>query len=43
MSPLNGATLSAAVFTLALVGLVAAALPAWRAATIDPSEAMRAD
>jgi putative ABC transport system permease protein len=42
VSPLNGATLSAAVFTLALVGLVAAALPAWRAATIDPSEAMRA-
>jgi ABC-type antimicrobial peptide transport system permease subunit len=31
------------VFVLALVTLVAAAVPAWRAATIDPIEAMRAD
>jgi ABC-type antimicrobial peptide transport system permease subunit len=43
VSPVNGPTLSAAVAVLALVSLGAAAVPAWRAATIDPHEAMRAD
>jgi putative ABC transport system permease protein len=43
VSPVDGPTLSAAVGVLALVGLGAAAVPAWRAATIDPNEAMRAD
>jgi putative ABC transport system permease protein len=43
VSPVNGPTLSAVVAVLALVALGAAAVPAWRAATIDPNEAMRAD
>jgi predicted permease len=43
VSPVNGLTLSAAVFALALATLAAAAVPAWRAAAIDPIEAMRAE
>jgi putative ABC transport system permease protein len=43
VSPLNGPTLSAAVLAFALVTLLAVSIPAWRAARIDPIEAMRAE
>jgi predicted lysophospholipase L1 biosynthesis ABC-type transport system permease subunit len=43
VSPAHGPALSAAVAVFALVALGAAAVPAWRAAAIDPLEAMRAD
>lgn len=43
VDPLDALTLAAAVGTLAVVALVAAAVPARRAAAIDPIEAMRAD
>jgi predicted permease len=43
VSPLNAATLAAAVAVLAGVALVAAAIPASRAAAIDPIDALRAE
>jgi predicted lysophospholipase L1 biosynthesis ABC-type transport system permease subunit len=43
VDPLDAATLAAAVATLALVALAAAAIPARRAALIDPIDAMRAE
>jgi len=43
VSPLNTVTISAAVIVLALVVMAAAAIPAARAAAIDPIEAMRAE
>ena len=41
--PTDPVTLSAAVVVLALVGIGAAALPAWRAARLDPVSALRED
>ena len=41
VTPTDGATLSASVMVLAAVGLAAAALPAWRAARLDPVAALR--
>jgi putative ABC transport system permease protein len=43
VGPLNTVTISAAVVVLALVVMLAAAIPAARAAAIDPIEAMRAE
>jgi putative ABC transport system permease protein len=43
VSPLDGPTLGAAVLVLAAVSLVAAIVPARRAASIDPIEAIRAE
>jgi predicted permease len=43
VDPLDAGTLAAAVATLAAVALLAAALPARRAAAIDPLETMRAE
>ena len=43
VSPLDALTLTAAVVALVAVGLVAAVVPARRAAAIDPIEAMRAE
>jgi predicted permease len=43
VDPLDAGTLAAAVATLAAVALLAAALPARRAAAIDPIETMRAE
>ncbi|MGE5243679.1 MAG: ABC transporter permease [Betaproteobacteria bacterium] len=43
VGPLDPTTLAGAVLVLALVALAAAAVPAWRASTVDPIEAMRVD
>jgi macrolide transport system ATP-binding/permease protein len=43
VSPMDGPTLGAAVLVLAGVTLVAAFVPARRAASIDPIEAIRAE
>jgi ABC-type antimicrobial peptide transport system permease subunit len=43
VDPLDASTLAAAVATLTVVALVAAAIPAGRAARIDPIDAMRVD
>jgi hypothetical protein len=42
LSPRDPATLLIAALILSLVGLLAAALPAWRAARVDPAQALRA-
>jgi ABC-type antimicrobial peptide transport system permease subunit len=41
VKPTDVATLTSAVVLLATVGIAAAALPAWRAARLDPVEALR--
>jgi predicted permease len=41
LSPGDPSTLTAAVLLLALVGILAASLPAWRAARVDPAKALR--
>jgi predicted permease len=41
LSPTDPGTLSFAVLLLALVGILAASLPAWRAARVDPAQALR--
>jgi predicted permease len=41
LSPGDPATLAAGVLTLALVAATASAIPAWRAARVDPSRAIR--
>ncbi len=43
VDPLDGSTLAATVATLVVVALAAAAIPARRAARIDPIDAMRAE
>jgi len=43
VSPVDGPTLATAVFVFAVIALVAAAVPARRAAAIDPIDAMRTD
>jgi ABC-type lipoprotein release transport system permease subunit len=39
--PLDGPTIAGASALLALVALAAAMLPAWRAASVSPTEALR--
>ena len=41
--PLDGATIAAAVGLVVLVALAASALPAHRASTVNPTEALRAE
>jgi ABC-type antimicrobial peptide transport system permease subunit len=40
-NPRDPVVLGGAVLTMALLGIVAAAIPAWRALAVDPSELMR--
>ena len=41
VDPLDGVTFGAAAALLAVVALAAAAIPAWRAARVDPAIALR--
>jgi putative ABC transport system permease protein len=41
--PFDPITFAGVTITLAIVGLVASMLPAWRAARVDPVRALRAD
>jgi ABC-type antimicrobial peptide transport system permease subunit len=43
VEPLDGFTYAAVVLTLALIGLAAALLPARKAASIEPMQALRED
>ena len=43
VTPTDFTTIAASIATLALVVLFAGALPAWRAATLDPMDALRED
>jgi putative ABC transport system permease protein len=43
VAPFDGLTLAAVAALLALVSLAAAAVPAWRAARIDPNTSLRCD
>ena len=43
LSPTDGLTIASATFTLATVGLLAASIPARRAATVNPMVALRAE
>jgi ABC-type lipoprotein release transport system permease subunit len=41
VSAIDAPTVATATLVLALVGLCAAMLPAWRAASVNPTEALR--
>jgi ABC-type antimicrobial peptide transport system permease subunit len=41
VSPLDPATFAATVIVLCIAGLLASAIPAWRAARVDPLTALR--
>jgi ABC-type lipoprotein release transport system permease subunit len=43
VEPTDAATLAGVTFLVALVALIAATVPAWRASRLDPTTALRAD
>jgi len=43
LAPLDPLTIAAAVLALLIVAVAAALVPAWRAATVDPAVALRAE